>query len=206
MNILVVGGGFLGRGLAEDLDRFGHDVAVIDESAENLAQLSPDFQGVTTVGFPMDMVSLQEAGIEGCDAVAVVTSDDNLNIAVGQIAKDVFGIGKVVARISDPARESIFQTAGLLTACPTNMASEKLAAALLSPYQSKQVTFGANTVALEPRPVDKRLIGRTTAALETSPGEGLFAVVQKGGRLRLHTGGDIPLEEGDLLIFSRVID
>lgn len=206
MNILVVGGGFLGRGIAEALDGFGHDVAVIDENAENLAQLSPDFQGVTAVGFPMDMESLQEAGIEGCDAVAVVTADDNLNIAVGQIAKDVFDIDKVVARISDPARESIFQTAGLLTVCPTNMASEKVVGALLSPYQAKQVTFGANTVALEPRPVEKKWIGRTTAALELDSGEGFFGVIKKDGRLRMQAEGSIPLEEGDLLVFSRVID
>ena len=85
MNIMIVGGGLLGRKTAETLDEAGHDVVLIDASPENLAQLSPDFSGVTAVGFPMDIKSLRSAGIEGCDAVAVTTPDDNLNITVGQI-------------------------------------------------------------------------------------------------------------------------
>lgn len=50
--------------------------------------------------------------------------DDNLNITVGQIAKSIFGIEKVVTRISDPFREFIFESYGLETVCPTNMADE----------------------------------------------------------------------------------
>ena len=122
MNIMIVGGGLLGRKTAESLDELGHDVVLIDASAENIAQLSPDFSGVTAVGFPMDIKSLRAAGIEGCDAVAVATPDDNLNITVGQIAKNFFGIPKVIARISDPYRENIFERFGLQTVCPTNMA------------------------------------------------------------------------------------
>ena len=125
MNIMIVGGGLLGRKTAETLDEAGHDVVLIDASPENLAQLSPDFSGVTAVGFPMDIKSLRSAGIEGCDAVAVTTPDDNLNITVGQIAKNFFGIPKVIARISDPYRENIFERFGLQTVCPTNMAGDK---------------------------------------------------------------------------------
>ena len=69
MNIMIVGGGLLGRKTAETLDELGHDVVLIDSSTENLAQLSPDFSGVTSVGFPMDIKSLRSAGIEGCDAL-----------------------------------------------------------------------------------------------------------------------------------------
>ena len=148
MNIMIVGGGLLGRKTAETLDEAGHDVVLIDASPENLAQLSPDFSGVTAVGFPMDIKSLRSAGIEGCDAVAVTTPDDNLNITVGQIAKNFFGIPKVIARISDPYRENIFERFGLQTVCPTNMAGDKLVTALTSPWQSRQVSFGSTTISL----------------------------------------------------------
>ena len=63
MNIMIVGGGLLGRKTAESLDELGHDVVLIDASAENIAQLSPDFSGVTAVGFPMDIKSLRAAGM-----------------------------------------------------------------------------------------------------------------------------------------------
>ena len=85
MNVLVIGSGRLGRYLADMLDREGHDVAIIDENADNFRQLDKDFSGITVEGVPMDMEVLKEAGIESCDAVAAATPDDNLNITVSQI-------------------------------------------------------------------------------------------------------------------------
>ncbi len=206
MNVLIIGGGLLGRKTAQTLDKLGHGVMLVDESAENLSQLSPEFGGVTFVGFPMDLNVLRQAGIESCDAVAVTTSDDNLNIAVGQIAKKYFKVERVAARISDPAREDIFDGAGLLTVCPTNMAGEKLVAELVSPFESRQVTFGTATVALEVIPTDRRYIGRTTGDIDL-PGCGIFGVVRADGRFLLkETAGNIALAEGDSLVISRRID
>lgn len=206
MNVLIIGGGLLGRQTAQHLDRQGHGVVVVDESAEKLSLLDPDFGGVTQVGFPMDLHVLRQAGIESCDAVAVTTSDDNLNIAVGQIAKKFFKVERVAARISDPAREDIFERAGLLTVCPTNMAGEKLVTELVSPWQSRQVTFGASTVALEVQPVEKRWFGRTTGDVDLPEG-GVFGVVRGDGRFVLkETVGNIPLTEGDSLVVARQID
>lgn len=206
MDVLIIGGGLLGRETAQRLDRLGHGVVVVDESADNLALLDPAFGGVTFVGFPMDLNVLRRAGIESCDAVAVTTADDNLNIAVGQIAKKYFKVERVAARISDPAREDIFEDMGLRTVCPTNMAGEKLVADLVSPWQSRQVTFGTATVALEALPVEKRLYGRSTGDLEL-PGQGIFAVVKPDGRFLLkEVGGNLPLGEGDFIVTSRRID
>ena len=185
MNIMIVGGGLLGRKTAESLDELGHDVVLIDASAENIAQLSPDFSGVTAVGFPMDIKSLRAAGIEGCDAVAVATPDDNLNITVGQIAKNF----------------------GLQTVCPTNMAGDKLVTALTSPWQSRQVSFGSTTVALEVVPVERRYFGHTTASVELRPGDGLFGVIKDDGAFLLKSQREeIPLEAGDSLVVSCKID
>lgn len=207
MNIMIVGGGLLGRKTAESLDELGHDVVLIDASAENIAQLSPDFSGVTAVGFPMDIKSLRAAGIEGCDAVAVATPDDNLNITVGQIAKNFFGIPKVIARISDPYRENIFERFGLQTVCPTNMAGDKLVTALTSPWQSRQVTFGTTTITLLVFPVERRFVGHTTADLELHPGDGLFGVIKDDGTFVLKEARkEILLEAGDSLVCSRKID
>lgn len=207
MNILIVGGGLLGRKTAELLDAAGHAVAVIDENAENISLLNNDFGGVTSVGFPMDIKNLRNAGIEGCDAVAVVTADDNLNISVGQIAKNFFGVSKVIARISDPYRENIFESFGLQTVCPTNMAGDKLVTALTSPWQSRQVTFGTTTITLEVKPVEKRLAGRSTADAETRPGDGVFGVIKADGRFVLkEKDAEILLSTGDSVVYSRKID
>lgn len=207
MNILVIGGGMLGRKTAELLDFAGHTVSVLDESADNISLLSPDFGGVTAVGFPMDISALKSAGIEGCDAAAVVTSDDNLNITVGQIAKNYFGVKKVIARISDPKRETIFEDFGLQTVCPTSMAGEKLVSALTSPMQSRQVTFGTATVSLVVKPVDKKYYGRTTDELEALPGDGILGIIKEDGRfMLLEHGGTLTIGSGDSVVYSRKID
>lgn len=207
MNILIAGGGLLGRKIAEMLDAAGHAVSVLDENPDNLSLLSADFGGVVSQGFPMDVKSLRAAGIEGCDAVAATTGDDNLNIAVGQIAKNFFGVPKVIVRISDPQRETAFESFGLQTVCPTNMAGDKLVSALTGPDQGKQVTFGVSTVSLFLRPVEKRLFGGTTADLEPAPGDGVFGVLTGEGRfLLLEKDGELPLGPGDSVVYSRKID
>lgn len=207
MNILIIGGGQLGRKTAELLDSAGHTVEVLDESGDNLTLLSADFSGVTSVGFPLDLNVLRNTGIEGCDAVAVVTADDNLNIIVGQLVKDYFGVPKVIARISDPQQKTVFESFGLQTVCPTNMAGEKIVTALTSPWQDMQLTFGTATVSLQVRPVEKRLFGKTTDELETYPGEGVFGVIRESGAFQLlERGAALPLAAGDSLVISRKID
>lgn len=207
MNVLVVGGGLLGRKVAELLNVGGHDVAVIDESEENLALLDPEFDGVTLVGFPMDIKSLRSAGIESCDAVAVTTADDNLNITVGQIAKNFFAVPKVVARISDPYRENIFESFGLQTVCPTNMAGDKIVTAITSPWQSRQITFGTATVALDVRPVEKKDVGKYLSSVEVPEGEAFFGVVREDGQFLLKPqNADILLGAGDSMVFGKQID
>lgn len=207
MNVLVVGGGHLGRKTAELLDAAGHDVAVTDENEENLSLLSRDFGGITSVGFPMDLNHLKAAGIENCDAVVVAMADDNLNITVGQIAKDVFHVPKVVVRISDPAREDVFDSFGFSTVCPTNMAGEKIIGALTSPWQSRQVTFGAATILLEARPVEKKFFGGSAQACQLAPGEGLFGVLKWDGKVLFGGSlGGVSLEQGDWLICGRQVD
>lgn len=203
--MLIVGSGLLGRAVAQSLDSLGHGVAVVDEDPENLELLPPGFGGVTFVGFPMDLNVLRRAGIDSCDAVAVTTGDDNLNIAVGQIAKRLFKVERVAARVSDPEREDIFD-GDVRTVCPTNMACDKLVTDLLSPFENKQVTFGSATVSLELRPVERRYFGQSTNALDL-PGQGIFAVIKSDGRFILkETAGGIALCEGDTLVLSRRID
>ena len=108
MNILIAGCGKVGSRLADFLCEKGHDVSIVDNDRSRFELLSDEFSGFTIQGVPIDQDVLRQAGIEGCDAVAALTEDDNTNIMVCQIAREIFNVPRIVARIFDPLREDIF--------------------------------------------------------------------------------------------------
>jgi trk system potassium uptake protein TrkA len=119
MFVIVVGCGRLGSRLARILSTQDHDVAVVADSAE-LKRLGNNFDGVKINGIPIDEDVLKQAGIASAHVLVAVTSDDNVNVMVAQIAKEIFKVPMVLARISDPEREDFYKHLGLNTVCPTN--------------------------------------------------------------------------------------
>ncbi len=207
MNVLVVGCGRLGTRVSEILDEHGHDVAVVDSNPDNFRNLNENFNGITVAGMPMDMKVLQNAGVKSCDAVAVVTPDDNLNITVSQIVREFFGVKNVVARISDPERENVFKRFGLKTVCPTKMAGDIMCTALTQPLTSRSVSFDTATAAFHLRGVDSSFIGAPIEAVPLDVCETLFGVLRKDGSMELYSvNNKIILAEGDKVIFAKVID
>lgn len=207
MNILVVGCGKVGSRLAQVFDRYGHDVSVIDANAANFRQLGEDFGGMTFTGVPMDMSVLRSAGVESCDAVAVATPDDNLNITVSQIVCEFFGVKNVVARITDPSREKVFTHFGLKTVCPTSLGCSAMFTAIMQPWEEKHVTFGTSTVSVSVKDVEKSQVGRRLQSIATKAGECISGVVHEDGSISLYDGRqDIVLLQGDKILCSRVSD
>lgn len=207
MNVLVVGCGRLGTRLAGILDRHGHDVAVVDSNADLFHNLSDDFNGITVAGMPLDMTVLKNAGVESCDAMAVVTPDDNLNITVSQIAQEFFGVKNVVARISDPAREKVFKSFGLKTVCPTKMASDAMFTALTQPWDSKSVSFETSTAAFHTRAVEESCVGYPVTVMPADTGEVVFGIAHKDGTMELYSAErKIILAEGDKVIYAKMVD
>lgn len=208
MNVLVIGCGRLGVRLATLLDERGHEVAVVDEAAGMLSHLPENFSGLAITGMPMDMSVLKSAGIENCDAVAVVTSDDNLNITISEVAREFFHIDNVVARISDPARESVFAAFGLHTVCPTKMAATSVYNAITEPWESRQLTFGTATVSFRIWEPSRAHYGRPLEEMPHYEEETVFAVVHATGKMEMaqaHNGRQ-KIGEGDHVILASVTD
>lgn len=207
MNILVIGCGKLGSRLANVLFHHGHDVSIVDMNEDAFSQLDDDFDGLTVVGMPMDMNVLRNAGVEGCDAVAVVTPDDNLNITVSQIVREFFYVDNVVARITDPARENVFHHFGLKTICQTNLACGAVFSALTQEFSEKQLHFYETTVGINVREVDPIMVGRTVENVPMKTGETIMGILKDSGELTLYDGRQkIILSSGDKIIYARIND
>lgn len=207
VNVLVVGCGRLGTRLADMLDENGHDVAVVDASADAFHNLSDEFSGITIVGMPLDMTVLKKAGVESCDAMAVVTPDDNLNITVSQIAQEFFGVKNVVARISDPAREKVFKSFGLKTVCPTKLAGDGIFTALTQPWDSKNISLGTSSAAFHVRDAEMVYVGHPVTVMPKETGETIFSILHVDGSMDLYSAErKMILAEGDKVVFAKVID
>jgi trk system potassium uptake protein TrkA len=123
MYIVVVGCGRLGAQLSTKLSEEGHDVAVVDRNPGNFARLSDEFNGATITGVGFDIEVLRSAGIERADGFAAVSDGDNMNIMAAQVAKTIFKVPMVIARVFDPVKGETYRALGLETVCPTTSAA-----------------------------------------------------------------------------------
>jgi len=123
MNIVIMGCGRVGARVASLLDHNGHRVTVIDTNANAFRRLSPEYKGDTVIGTGIDEDVLRNAGIEQAQAFIAVTNGDNRNIMAAQVARAIFNVPQVIARIYDPVREDTYRRLGLSTVCPTTTVS-----------------------------------------------------------------------------------
>ncbi len=137
MQIIVAGCGKVGSQFARIMSEEGHEIAVVDSSSENLKLLGPNFRGVSVLGVPIDEDVLKEAGIESADGFAAVTPNDNINMMACQIAKEIFHVPRIFARIQDPVKEQVFYQFGVHTVCPTDMAVQEFRALMMGECSAK---------------------------------------------------------------------
>jgi trk/ktr system potassium uptake protein len=131
VHIVIMGCGRVGSSIAHTLEDQGHSVAVIDQDPEAFRKLRSGFKGtkVTGVGFDRDV--LAEAGIERADAFAAVSSGDNSNVIAARVARESFGVRRVVARIYDPRRAEVYQRLGIPTVATVAWTADQMLRRLL---------------------------------------------------------------------------
>jgi trk system potassium uptake protein TrkA len=113
----------MGAYLAGQFDGEGHNVTVVDMAGASFKRLGDDFGGTMMIGNGTDQKVLRNAGVESADAFASVSQGDNRNIMMALMAKDVFGVKRVMTRVYDPIRAKFFEELGLTTFCPTTESS-----------------------------------------------------------------------------------
>lgn len=122
--IVVVGCGRLGSILASRHSSQGNSVVVIDPHEDSFNNLSSDFSGFQIPGDASEIEILRSAKVDKADSLLAVTNKDNINLMVAQIAKDIFQVGTVVARVFDPGREKIYRDFGIATISPTQLSAD----------------------------------------------------------------------------------
>lgn len=123
---IIVGCGRLGANLANALSDAQGNVLIMDLHKDSFRKLSPSFGGLTVTADATDLDALQEAGMEKADTVIVVTNNDNVNVMVAQLARELFKVREVIARLYDPERECVYREFGIQTVCPAVLSMKEI--------------------------------------------------------------------------------
>jgi len=130
LHIIVVGCGRLGSYLANKLSHDGHSVVVIDNDESAFNALSSEYSGFRVEGDVTEFAVLKEVKPDKADVVIATTREDNVNLMVAQIARRIFRVPRVMARVFDPKREEIYRDLGVETISPTSIAGDEFLKAL----------------------------------------------------------------------------
>jgi len=165
-----MGCGRVGSSIAKRLDKLGHTVAVIDQNAESFRRLGAEFRGDQVKGVGFDRETLQEAGIERAAAFAAVSSGDNSNIISARVAREIFGVKQVVARIYDSKRAEVYERLGIPTVATVPWTADRLFRELMADKNEELWRDATNTISLNRVQYDEGWVGRTTQSFEESTG------------------------------------
>jgi trk system potassium uptake protein len=178
--VVIMGCGRVGSSLAASLDRLGHEVAVIDKDRQAFRRLSAEFSGRQVVGQGFHREVLVEAGVERAQAFAAVSSGDNSNIISARVARETFGIARVVARIYDAKRAAVYERLGIPTVATVPWSTDRLMRMLLPDGVASAWREPTGTVAILPLPVNEEWVGRPIRELEATTGCRVAFIVRFG--------------------------
>jgi len=122
--VIIVGCGRLGAHLANLLFESGKSVVIIDMKPSAFKRLAEGFGGFVLEADATELDILKKAGIESANVFVATTDDDNTNIMLAQIAKNIYGVKKVVARVYEPHRQKVYEELELETICPMILSAE----------------------------------------------------------------------------------
>ncbi|MDR0531164.1 MAG: TrkA family potassium uptake protein [Oscillospiraceae bacterium] len=118
---IIIGCGRLGSALANLLSDENAHVTVMDRDESAFRKLSPSYGGLILEGDGSDFDTLVEAGAHEATLLAATTEDDDVNIMVGQIAREILHIETVIVRLNDTAKEAAFAGSGIITFSPAQL-------------------------------------------------------------------------------------
>lgn len=199
MHVVIMGCGRSGSTLAARLDAEGDSVSVVDPDPGATSRLPAGFKGKLFLGEGMRRAELEAAGIDQADAFVALTGDDSLNLVTCRLARDVFRVPHVVARVRDVERAPIGAELGLPMVAPVRMTVDRVHRMLRHRHLEPEHTFGDGELLLVRSPVPEYLAGRQFKELEV-PGEIKVVEVTRNGHATIPSTEAV-LKGGDVVSF-----
>jgi trk system potassium uptake protein TrkA len=186
---VIVGCGRVGGELAELFESGGYDVVILDTSTRAFDRLPDTFRGAAVRGDGTDEDTLRRAGAEGADVFIAMTEGDNRNVMAAQLASEVLGARRVIAKINDPLRAKAYASLGIGTLCRTMLMRDAVAGYIGLPISGEPGIYaptGQHHAGEHHEPVSETE-GESAIDLGAEPGE--MAIAGGGGP---ESGNDAP--------------
>ncbi|ORA31330.1 potassium channel family protein [Mycobacterium aquaticum] len=180
MRVVVMGCGRVGASLADSLARIGHEVAVIDRDSTAFHRLSPEFPGERVLGMGFDRDVLLRAGIEEAGAFAAVSSGDNSNIISARLARETFGVERVVSRIYDAKRAAVYERLGIPTVATVPWTTDRLLNVLTRETETTKWRDPSGSVGVAELALHEGWAGRRVTSLEAATGGRVAFILRFG--------------------------
>ncbi len=197
MKVIVVGLGRMGTGLSLSLIKKGHKVTAIDSNQEAFKLLGKDFAGTKIMGFGFDRDVLLKARIDKVDAVVACTESDEINAVIARVARNVYRVPHVVARLYDSRKAEIYRRLGIQTISTTAWGIERATELLTYNRLDNVYELGNGNVNIIRIEVPSLLVGRKVKDL-TVLGEILVVSISRNDKTFIPTLGTV-LEAEDVL-------
>ena len=202
MYILIAGGGKVGANLTKSVLELRHEVTLIEQRRDRFERLEEEFEHRVQLGDATELFVLERAGIaRPPDLVVAVTGDDEDNIIICQLAREHFGVAKVIARVNDPRNQPLFDLIGI---SPTISATSSILAmiehevpehGLIHLLELRKENLEIVEVQLE---ADSPSVGKQVARIELPAGSRLITVMRDGQAQMAE--GETELRAGDQVL------
>lgn len=113
MYAVIIGGGVVGHNVLRALTGHGHESVLIEREKARYDELESEFEHLMLLGDGTDLGVLDMAGVRRADLVIAVTGLDDVNLVIAQLAKEHYGVAKVIARVNDPRHQMHFDALGV---------------------------------------------------------------------------------------------
>ena len=200
MKIIIMGCGRVGSQVSQLLVGHGHEVTVIDHDANALARLGAEFKGKIVRGLGFDRNVLIEAGVETAEGFIAASSSDNANIVAARIARNIFRVPRVVARLYDPVRAEVYQRLGLTTISSTAWGAERIVEVVTHADLDVLSVFSDGGTTLVRVESPARLNGHRVAQMNI-PGEVSVTAISRNDHTFIPVSGT-EFQEGDVIYLA----
>src|SRR5665809_105204 len=111
--VIIAGAGKVGWNLARELLEKGHEMTVIEQDRRRYLTVEQELEHAVQYGDATELWVLERAGIQRADLVVAVTGDDEDNLLICQVAREKYGVVRVVARCNNPRNLQHFELLGV---------------------------------------------------------------------------------------------